>query len=116
MEKMKRRILVAEDERKIALDIKRVLEKAGNEVISVAASALDVIEKAEKYKPDIIFEGTLDGIEAEKIITYKHPVPVVFISALRDETTMQRTILQVPTEYVKKPFKDDTLLQVINTI
>ncbi|SRR5690606_21020950 len=118
---MKKRILVAEDESVIALDIKRILEKEGFEITSVTKSALDVIEHADKTKPDVILMdimlgGALDGIEAAKIITYKHHIPIIFVTALRDEKTIKRMKLPVVTRYVTKPYRDEDLIGVINGV
>jgi len=118
---MKKRILVAEDERIIAMDIRRILEKEDYEITYVAASALDVIEKAEIYRPDVILmdimlEGELDGVEAAKIISYKHNIPVIFITALKDESIIQKANLPNFFTHIIKPFEDHQLIQTLNTL
>ena len=111
---MKKRILIAEDESIIAMDIKRIIEKEGYEVTSVAASAIDVIEKTEFHKPDLILmdiklNGLLDGIEASKIISFKHKIPIIFVTALNNKETIQRIKSSGAFGFLLKPFNEQSL-------
>jgi CheY-like chemotaxis protein len=108
------KILVAEDEKIIGLDLKRTLLRFGHEVTSIVGTGLDVIEKAELEHPDLILmdiklKGLLDGIEASKIISFKHKIPIIFVTALNNKETIQRIKGSGAFGFLLKPFNDQTL-------
>ena len=118
---MKPRILVVEDESIIAMDLRVTLSRLGYEVSSVVNNALSAIQKAEQDKPDIILMdimlgGSLDGIEAAKIISYNHSTPIVYITALRDEETMRRANLLDPYLFLMKPYTENDLKLAIENM
>ena len=63
---------------------------------------------------DIVLKGNMDGLEAAKIIVEKMNTPVVFLTALEDETTKQRAEQLKPFRYLLKPFEDSQLCAVID--
>ena len=106
----RRRILVAEDESIIAMDLKDSLLRMGYNVTSVVNNALEVIQKTEEEKPDIILmdillAGLLDGIEAAKIISYKRKVPIIYLSGLNDEQIIQRANINPYCMFIRKPYR-----------
>ena len=118
---MKPRILVVEDESIIAMDLRVTLSRLGYEVSSVVNNALSAIQKAEQDKPDIILMdimlgGSLDGIEAAKIISYNHSTLIIYITALRDEKTMRRANLLDPYLFLMKPYTENDLKLTIENI
>jgi CheY-like chemotaxis protein len=117
----KPKVLIAEDESIIAMDLKVTLKRMGYEVTSVVNNALAAIQKAEQDKPDVILMdimlgGSLDGIEAAKIITHKHATPIIYITALKDEKTMERASLPDPYLYLMKPFIANDLKFAIESL
>lgn len=109
MPKNKGKVLIAEDENIIALDIKNILEKSGYVVTSINSTAVNVIEKVETQKPDVILmdimlKSSLDGIDAAHIIHHKYKVPIIYITALKDEETFKRAKSTDPFDYLQKPF------------
>jgi two-component system, response regulator PdtaR len=103
------KILVAEDESIVALNIKKTLEKLGYQVTSLVSSGEDVIIKANNEHPDLILmdimlKGSIDGIEAAGTIAQKNNIPVVFLTALSDEKTIDRAAFVKPYGYLVKPF------------
>jgi len=118
---MKPRILVVEDESIIAMDLRVTLSRMGYEVSSVVNNALSAIQKAEQDKPDIILMdimlgGSLDGIEAAKIISYNHSTPIVYITALRDEETMRRANSLDQYLFLMKPYTENDLKLAIENM
>jgi two-component system, response regulator PdtaR len=118
MTSAKGKVLVAEDENIIALDIKKTLEKSGYEVTSINSTAVNVIQKVETEKPDVILmdimlRSSLDGIEAAKIIHYKYNIPIIYLTALRDNETFERAKSTDPFDYLQKPFDVDKLESAI---
>ncbi len=107
-------ILIAEDENIIAKDIAKTLEKLGYSVAGFARTGHEIIEKAAWMKPDlvlmdIVLDGEMSGIEAaEKIMTW-FDIPVIYLTALADDETLQRAKITEPFGYVLKPFDERIL-------
>jgi class 3 adenylate cyclase len=114
----KTKILIAEDEYIIALDIKKILEKLGYEVTSFVGKGIDAVRRTEIEKPDIVLmdimlHDKLSGIEAAQIIKNKYDVPIIYLTALTDEETLQRAMLTEPGGYLLKPFDERVLHSTI---
>lgn len=112
------RILIAEDERLIAIDLQRRLTRLGYMVVALAASGVEAIQKALSLHPDVVLmdirlQGTMDGIEAAQQIQASMEIPVVFMTAYVDEETRQRVRAASPWGYLHKPF---TAQQVQSTL
>ncbi len=110
----KKRILVVEDEGIIAKGIKSSLETLGYAVTSWVTTGEDAIQTVEKNPPDlvlmdIVLQGELDGIEAAKQIYSRFAVPVVYLTAYADESTLERAKVTQPFGYLLKPFEDREL-------
>ncbi|WP_028294127.1 two-component system response regulator [Oceanobacter kriegii] len=104
------RILIVEDEQITALDLRATLEDIGHQVVGMAAKAEVAIEKAVELKPslvlmDIHLAGDMLGTEAADIIHKQLDIPVVFLTAYTDETTMDEAIASLPYGYLVKPFE-----------
>jgi class 3 adenylate cyclase len=114
----KTKILIAEDEYIVAMDIKKVLEKIGYVVTSFVGKGIDAIKRTEIEKPDIVLmdimlNDKLSGIETAKIIKDKFNVPIVYLTALTDEETLQKAKLTEPQGYLLKPFDERGLHSAI---
>lgn len=105
------RVLVVEDESIVSKDIQRSLERLGYEIAGAVSTGEKAIEVAEKERPDIILmdimlKGEMSGIEAADTIKSKHHVPVVFLTAYADQTTLNNAKITEPHGYILKPFKE----------
>jgi two-component system, response regulator PdtaR len=103
------KILVAEDENIVALNIKKTLESIGYKVTAVVNNGEEAIKQVENNKPDLILmdimlKGLTDGIEAAEIISKNYNIPIVFLTALSDEKTIDRAAFTKPYGYLLKPF------------
>lgn len=103
------RILIVEDDSLIALDLKRVLAESDFTISGVMDTGEEVLEQIEKLAPDLVLmdinlKGKLDGIQTVEQLQHKLDVPVVFLTALNDEETLQRAKLTRPYGYLIKPF------------
>ena len=112
------RILIAEDERIIAEDIKGVLENFGYIVSSIVSSGTDAIRSAQEDSPDLVImdimlSGTMDGIEAAKSIHERFNIPIVFLTAYVDENLLKRAKAIKPFGYLLKPFQERELYSTI---
>jgi len=113
------RILIVEDEKIIALDLQRRLEKYGFEVVELASTAEDAVLAAAASKPDIILMdimlgGERDGVDAAIEIKEHLNIPIVFLTAYADEKTVERAKKAEPVGYVLKPFKERELHTTID--
>ncbi len=108
---MKKKILIVEDERIIAEDIKKCVLNCNYDVIGIVPTGQDTLLIVKEQKPDLILmdimlEGKLDGIEtAEKIIS-KYDIPVIYITANADDKILKRAKKTNPYGYLVKPFEE----------
>ncbi|MFB0936388.1 MAG: EAL domain-containing protein [Propionivibrio sp.] len=101
-------LMLVEDERVVAFDLKRQLSGFGYHVGAVVASGEQAIRRAEEVKPDLVLmdihlEGRMDGIEAAAEIRSRHRVPVVFLTAYAEDDTLGRALDSRPFGYLVKP-------------
>jgi PAS domain S-box-containing protein len=107
-------VFIVEDEGIVADDIRETLINLGYTVAGTERFGEIAIEKVKKLEPnlvlmDIHLAGTLDGIDAaEKIRTLYH-IPVIFLTAHADETSLERAKVTEPYGYVLKPFNEREL-------
>jgi response regulator NasT len=113
------RILVAEDETIIRLDLKALLERAGFEVCAVAHDGEEAVALAREAVPDIAIMDVkmpkLDGIEAARRILDERPIPIVMLTAYGQDELVQRAAEAGVFGYLVKPFREQDLLPAIRT-
>ena len=116
------RILVVEDERITAEDIKDGLKSLGYEVPAVVYSGEDAVCKAGELQPDLVLmdiklEGEMDGIEAAMQIRERYDIPVIYLTAYSSNSIVQRAKMTEPAGYLikeqfgflTKPFEESEL-------
>lgn len=107
----KANILVVEDESIVSKDIQSSLKKL-NYNISAACSTgeeavlLSASEKPDLVLMDIMLKGKISGIDAAEKITSELSIPVIFLTAYADESTLSKAKLSEPYGYILKPFKE----------
>jgi two-component system, response regulator PdtaR len=101
------RILVAEDETIIRLDLRALLEHAGFEVCAEARDGEEAVALARSAK--------LDGIEAARRILEERPIPIVMLTAYGQDEIVQRAAEAGVFGYLVKPFREQDLLPAIRT-
>src|SRR4030043_1362830 len=89
------RILLVEDERIVAEDVRRNLESMGYRLTGVVSAGKDAIEMVQKVRPDlvlmdIVLRGELNGIETAERIRSLVDVPVVYLTAYADDGTLEK--------------------------
>lgn len=112
------KILIVEDEAIVAKDLENMLRSLNYEVCGVAASGEAAVRLAEAARPDlvlmdIVLQGDMDGIEAAGKIWERLSVPVIYITAYADKTTLSRAKVTEPFGYIIKPFNERDLQTVI---
>lgn len=108
-------MLVVEDERLIARELQVRLEELGHTVSSISDNAEDAIRSAEQDRPDIALmdiriQGARDGIEAAAILQERFDLPVVFLTAHSDQSTLDRAKAVCPAGYLLKPLSPRELV------
>ncbi len=111
------RILVAEDESIIRLDLRDLLERAGFEVCAEARDGEEAVELARSEQPDLAIMDVkmprLDGIEAARRILDERPIPIVMLTAYGQEEIVSRAVEAGVFGYLVKPFREQDLLPAI---
>jgi AmiR/NasT family two-component response regulator len=113
------RILIAEDETIIRLDLKDLLERSGFEVCAEAKDGIEAVELARREQPDLavldVKMPRLDGIEAARRILDERPIPIVMLTAYGQDELVSRAVEAGVFGYLVKPFREQDLLPAIRT-
>jgi len=111
---MKKRILIAEDEPIIRLDLKMLLRKNGYEVVGEAGNGDRAIELAFKLKPDLVLMDIempkLNGLKASEVIGRQLDTPVLLITAYSQKEFIEKSRQDNIMGYLVKPISEDSLI------
>lgn len=112
------KVLIVEDELIVSADIAARLERMGYQVVGQADQAEQAVKICLEQQPDLVLmdirlKGELDGIAAASRIRSYCPVPIVFLTAHADESTLQRAKITEPYGYILKPFEERELRIVV---
>jgi two-component system, response regulator PdtaR len=111
------RILIAEDETIIRLDLRALLERAGFEVCAEAKDGEEAVALARSEEPELAILDVkmprLDGIEAARRILEERPVPIVMLTAYGQQELVSRAVEAGVFGYLVKPFREQDLLPAI---
>ncbi|MCB0769411.1 MAG: response regulator [Flavobacteriales bacterium] len=104
-------VLVVEDESIVSKDIQHSLKKLGYNVVGAANTGEQAVSLALEHMPDIILmdimlKGEMNGIEAADAIRKDTNIPVIFLTAYADESTLAKAKVTQPYGYIIKPFKE----------
>ncbi len=108
-------VLIVEDDRITAEDIRLSLGSLGYSVAAIASSGEEAIKKAQELRPDlvlmdIVLRGDLDGIQAAEQIRARFNIQVVYLTAAyMGGKTLARARITEPFGYISKPFEEDKL-------
>jgi two-component system cell cycle sensor histidine kinase/response regulator CckA len=111
-------VMIVEDERLVARDIADSLTRMGYAVTGTVASAEECFESARHRRPDLVLmdihiEGELDGIQTAELLRDDFDIPVVFLSAYADDSTVNRAKQAGPLGYLLKPFRKSELKSAV---
>ncbi len=111
-------VLIVEDERIVAGDLRARLRRMGYRVVGIASTGADAIHAADEHHPDLVLmdirlEGAMDGIQAADTIRRTHNIPIIYLSAYADQSTVERAKVTEPFGYLLKPFEDSELRTTI---
>jgi two-component system, response regulator PdtaR len=112
------RILIAEDETIIRLDLREMLERAGFEVCAEARDGEEAVALALGERPDLAILDVkmpkLDGIEAARRMLGERPIPIVILTAYGQDELVSRAVEAGVFGYLVKPFRESDLLPAIH--
>ena len=111
------RILVAEDETIIRLDLRGLLERAGYDVVAEARDGEEAVELARLHQPDLALMDVkmprLDGIEAARRMLEERPIPIVMLTAFDQRELVERAAEAGVYGYLVKPFREQDVVPAI---
>ena len=109
----KLRVLIADDDPIIRLDLKQMLENLEYEVVAEAGDGQQAVAEARETKPDIcildVKMPVMDGIEAVSVITEEGIAPTILLTAYSDRELVDRAKDAGVFAYLVKPFKPGDL-------
>jgi len=112
-----RRVVVAEDEALIRLDVVEMLREAGYDVVGEAGDGEEAVRLAETHRPDLVVMDVkmpvLDGISAAERIAGARIAPVVLLTAFSQRELVERARDAGAMAYVVKPFTAADLLPAL---
>jgi AmiR/NasT family two-component response regulator len=112
------RILIAEDEALIRLDLREMLEEEGYEVVGEAGDGETALRLARDLRPDLtvmdIKMPGLDGLTAAERITEEHLSPVLILTAFSQKDLVERAAQTGAMAYLVKPFQKSDLVPAID--
>ena len=111
------KIVIADDEPIIRLDLKKTLENMGHQVVGDVGDGSTAVELARQLKPDILILDIkmpgMDGIDAAKVITTEGIAPVLLLTAYSQKDLVDRAKDAGVFAYLVKPFKEADLMPAI---
>ena len=114
---VERRVLVAEDEALIRLDLVEMLKEEGSQVVGEAGDGQEAVRLAEELRPDLVILDIkmpkMDGIEAASNIAGERIAPVVILTAFSQRDLVERARDAGAMAYLVKPFAKRDLVPAI---
>ncbi len=115
---MKRtRILIADDESLILMDLREMLANLGYLVIGEANDGQSAVNMARELRPDLVVMDIkmpdMDGIEAAKVLTEERLAPVLLLTAYSQQDLIERAKEAGVVGYLVKPFRESNLAPAI---
>ena len=111
------RIVIADNESIIRMDLKEMLEEAGHTVVGEAVNGQKAVELAKKYRPDLVIMDVkmpnMDGITAAKLISTEKLAPVLLLTAFSQKEIVEKAKESGVLAYLVKPVKEANLFPAI---
>jgi response regulator NasT len=102
------RVLIAEDEALIRMDLREMLEEEGHEVVGEARDGAEAVKLVDELQPDVVFMDInmpgVSGIEAATEIGERRLAPVVMVTAFSQSGYVEQATKAGAMAYVVKPF------------
>jgi response regulator NasT len=113
----RKRILIADDETIILMDLREMLANLGYLVVGEANDGQSAVNMARELRPDLVVMDikmpAMDGIEAAKVLTEEKIAPVLLLTAYSQEDLIERAREAGVVGYLVKPFRESNLAPAI---
>jgi len=113
----RKRVLIADDESLILMDLREMLTNLGYLVVGEASDGRSAVNMARELRPDIVIMDIkmpdMDGIDAAKILTEEKIAPVLLLTAYSQEDLVERAKEAGVVGYLMKPFHESNLAPAI---
>jgi signal transduction histidine kinase len=108
------KILIVEDEGIVAFNLQQRLQQMGYQVTGLAESGSEGLSLVSSQRPDLVLmdihiKGEMDGIELARMLTREHALPIIYLTAYSEDTTLERARQTQPYGYLIKPFSEREL-------
>jgi response regulator NasT len=111
------RLVIADDESLIRMNLKETLVGLGYLVVGEAGDGVSAINLARELRPDMVIMDIkmpkLDGIKAAEVLTQERLAPVVLLTAYSDRDLVERAKEAGVVSYLVKPFREADLLPAL---
>ncbi len=111
------RVVIAEDEAIIRLDLKEILTSAGYDVVGESGRGDEAVEMVAEHEPDLVILDIkmpgLDGLQAAREITSRHQVAVMLLTAFSQRDLIEEARDAGVSAYLVKPFQARELLPAV---
>lgn len=108
------KILIVEDEKPFAQVVQGYLQRLGFNVVGVVDSGEDALRVSAETNPDLVLMdieicGGMDGFEVAELLRQKYDLPIIFLTGLGDDATLERVRRSESFGYLRKPFRPEEL-------
>ena len=111
------RVIIADDESLIRMDLREMLTNLGYLVVGEVADGRSAVNQARELRPDVVVMDIkmpdMDGIEAAKVLTEERIAPVVLLSAYSQRELVERAREAGVVAYLVKPYREEELTPAI---
>ena len=108
------RVIIAEDESLIRMDLREMLEEEGHVVLAEAGNGAEAIEMTREHSPDVVFMDVempeVNGLEAARVIGEERLAPVVMVTAFSQAGYVKEAAEAGAMAYLTKPFTKQDIL------
>ncbi|MFA5834849.1 MAG: PAS domain S-box protein [Bacteroidota bacterium] len=117
----KKKVLIVEDEKIVALDLRSILSSTGYIVVADVSTGKQAVTAVEQFSPDIILmdialKGSMSGIDAAKIILNRYDIPIIFLTANSDTKTLEHAKHVSAYGYILKPFDERDIRTTVEMV